>query len=73
MITVGTLFVNACPPVTVTAFPFHSKIPYFVKAVSNQNVPFAGAAAGALELGEISFRSMSALVTKALFATPKKE
>ena len=30
VITIGVLFVNDCPPVTVTALLFHSKIPYFV-------------------------------------------
>ena len=64
---------NDCPPVTVAAFPFHSNIPNFVNAVSNQYVPFAGAAAGALELGSISPKSISALATNALLLTPKYE
>ena len=60
-----------CPPVTVAALEFHSKIPHSVFPVSNQYVPSAGLAAGAVADASNSVVFKSARVTKALLLTPK--
>ena len=69
----GILFVKDCPPVTVADEPFHSNIPYLEFPVSNQYVPAAGFAAGALAVATSSVVFTSALVMYALLATPKYE
>ena len=55
----------------VIGLEFHSNIPNNVFPVSNQYVPAAGLASGAVADASSSPRSMSALTTYALLLTPK--